>query len=154
MLAVIRASAIRAIALPISPCVTSSTLYCATALYSPKEGAELVCARINGEESCELAVVSEWTLDPGVEAINQGLEPFIVHMLRDGTTEKVWMDENDFEYTLNDQPTIWRRSEAPAYQGKNIPDCLMARVFAKDSQHAVKIANEHRTRMIASGEWK
>ena len=128
--------------------------YRVVGVYSTKEGAELVCARINGEESCELAVVSEWTLDPGVEAINQGLEPFIVHMLRDGTTEKVWMDENDFEYTLNDQPTIWRRSEAPAYKGKNIPDCLTARVFARDSQHAVKIANEHRTRMIASGEWK
>lgn len=128
--------------------------YRVVGVYSTKEGAELVCAKINGEESYEPAVVSEWPLDPGMEAINQGLSPFVVHMLRDGTTEKVWMDENDFEYTLNDQPTIWRRSEAPAYQGKNIPDCLIARVFAKDSQHAIKIANEHRTRMIASGEWK
>ena len=128
--------------------------YRVVGVYSTKEGAERVCERINGEESYEPAVVSEWPLDPGVEAINQGLSPFIVHMLRDGTTKNVWMDESDFEYALNDQPTIWRRSEAPAYQGKNIPDCLMARVFAKDSQHAVKIANERRTRMIASGEWK
>ena len=128
--------------------------YRVVGVYSTREGAERVCAKINGEESCELAVVSEWPLDPGVEEINQGLSPFIVHMLRDGTTERVWMDESDFEYTLGAQPNIWRRSEAPAYQGKNIPDCLMARVFAKDSQHAVKIANEHRTRMIASGEWK
>ena len=128
--------------------------YRVVGVYSTKEGAELVCAKINGEESYEPAVVSAWPLDPGMEAINQGLEPFIVHMLRDGTTEKVWMDENDFEYTLNDQPTIWRRSEAPAYKGKNIPDCLTARVFAKDSQHAIKIVSEYRTRMIASGEWK
>ena len=128
--------------------------YRVVGVYSTKEGAELVCAKINGEESYELAVVSEWPLDPGMEAINQGLSPFVVHMLRDGTTEKIWMDESDFEYTLNDRPTIWRRSSAPAYQGKNIPDCLTARVFAKDSQRAVKIANEHRTRMIASGEWK
>ena len=128
--------------------------YRVVGVYSTKEGAELVCAKINGEESYELAVVSEWPLDPGVEAINQGLSPFTVLMLRDGTTEKVWMDADDFEYALNAQPMIWRRSEAPAYQGKNIPDCLMARVFAKDSQHAVKIVNEHRTRMSASGEWK
>ena len=128
--------------------------YRVVGVYSTKEGAELVCAKINGEESYELAVVSEWPLDPGMEAINQGLSPFVVHMLRDGTTEKIWMDESDFEYTLNDRPTIWRRSNASAYQGKNVPDCLVARVFAKDLQHAVKIANEYRTRMIASGEWE
>ena len=128
--------------------------YRVVGVYSTKEGAELVCARINGEESYALAVVSEWPLDPGVKAINQGWSPFVVHMLRDGTTERVWMDARDFEYALNDQPTIWRRSEAPAYQGKNILDCLTARVFAKDSQHAIKIVNEYRTRMIANGEWK
>ncbi len=129
--------------------------YRVVGVYSTKEGAELVCKRINGaDDYSDRAIVSEWPLDPGVEAINQGLSPFVVHMLRDGTTEKVWMDESDFEYTLNDQPTIWRRSEAPAYRGKNAQDYITARVFAKDSQHAVKIVNEHRTRMIASGEWR
>ena len=59
----------------------------------------------------------EWPLDPGVKAINQGGRRSW-YMLRDGTTERVWMDESDFEYTLDDQPHIWRRSEAPAYQGK------------------------------------
>ena len=54
--------------------------YRVVGVYSTKEGAELVCARINGEESCALAVVSEWPLDPGVKAINQGWSPFVVNI--------------------------------------------------------------------------
>lgn len=102
----------------------------------------MVCDRINGEESYERATVAEWPLDPGVEAINKGLSPFVVWMLRDGTTEQVWMDTDDFECTLNDKPVI-------------VPlDCLTARVFAKDEAHAIKIVNEYRTQMIAKGEWE
>lgn len=98
--------------------------YRVVGVYSTKEGAELVCARINGEDRCESATVAEWPLDPGVEAINQRLAPFTVWMLRDGTTERCMQDDNDFEYTINDKLTIWRRSEAPAYRGKNVQDCL------------------------------
>jgi len=128
--------------------------YRVVGVYSTKEGAELVCARINGEENYEPATVAEWPLDPGVEAINQGLAPFTVWMLRDGTTEKCVQDDDDFEYTLNGSLTIWRRSGAPAYRGQNVQDCLMGQVFAKDSAHAIKIVNERRVQMIASGEWK
>lgn len=123
-------------------------------VYSTKEGAELVCARINEEKNYERATVAEWPLDPGVEAINQGLALFTVWMLRDGTTEKCVQDDDDFEYILNDSLTIWRRSGAPAYRGQNVQDCLIGRVFAKDSVHAIKIVNERRVQMIANGEWK
>ncbi len=125
-------------------------------VYSTEAWARFVCDRINGEESYERATVAEWPLDPGVEAINKGLSPFVVLMLRDGTTEQVRMDTDDFEYTLDDKPTIWRRSTAPINKGKKVvpQDCLMARVFAKDDKHAIKIVNEYRTRMIAKGEWE
>lgn len=125
-------------------------------VYSTEAWARLVCDRINGEESYERATVEEWPLDPGVEAINKGLSPFVVWMLRDGTTEQVRMDTDDFECTLNDKPTIWRRSTAPINKGKAIvpPDCLTVRVFANDDQHAIKIVNEYRTQMIAKGEWE
>ena len=128
--------------------------YRVVGVYSTKEGAELVCARINGEGSYEPATVAEWPLDPGVEAINQGLAPFTVWMLRDGTTEKCVQYDDDFEYTFNDSLTIWRRSGAPAYRGQHVQDCLTGRVFAKDSIHAIKIVNERRVQMIANGEWK
>ncbi len=113
-------------------------------VYSTEAGARLVCDRINGDDRHYLATVAEWPLDPGVEAINKGLSPFVVWMLRDGTTEQVRMDTDNFEYTL------------PINKGKVIVplDCLTARVFAKDEAHAIKIVNEYRTQMIARGEWE
>ena len=127
--------------------------YRVVGVYSTKVKAELVCTKVNKGYEYEPATVSEWPLDPGIEAINHGLSPFVVWMLRDGSTEKVSMCAEDFEYTLNDKPRIWRRSTALAYQIEKAADCLTARVFAEDARHAVKIVNEYRTQMIAKGEW-
>ena len=127
--------------------------YRVVGVYSTEAGARLVCDRINGGEHYERATMVEWPLDLGVEAINKGLSPFVVRMLRDGTTEQVRMA---LWSSSNDKPTIWRRSTAPINKGKAIvpPDCLTARVFAKDEAHAIKIVNEYRTQMIAKGEWE
>jgi hypothetical protein len=74
-------------------------------------------------------------------------------MRKDGTTERC----EPFEisgYDLAGSVRMWRRTQAPAYRGKpDKPDILQADIWAKDETHAIKIANEHRTRMIASGEW-
>ena len=75
-------------------------------------------------------------------------------MLKDGTVERVEPRSDLSGYDLQSKPWVWPRSTAPAYAGQNVPDCLNCAVWADDKQHAVKIANEHRTRMIASGEWK
>ena len=74
-------------------------------------------------------------------------------MLRDGSTEQV--NRRDLSlYGVGDVGhRIWKRTEAPAYKGKGIPDCLMSTVWAKSEDAAVKIVNEHRAQMIASGEW-
>jgi hypothetical protein len=96
--------------------------------------------------------IVEWPVDAGVAKINSGLSRWGVLMLRDGTTEEVWRQEVS-GYNLIDGHNIWRRSEAPAYKGKGVPDCLNASVWARNEKHAVKIANEIRTKMIAEGEW-
>ena len=129
--------------------------YRVVGVFSTKENAQAVCDRINKDESYERATIDEWPMNPGVEAINQGHEVYLVWMLRDGTVEKVKCESEgcDFQWALNDKLTVWRRSEAPAYQGKNVQDCLHGRVFAKDKQHAIKIVNERRTQMIAQGQW-
>ena len=128
--------------------------YRVVGVYSTEAGARLVCDRINREEDYEFATMVEWPLDPGVEAINKGLSPFVVWMLRDGTTEQVRMDTDDFEYTLDDKPAIWRRSTALINKGKAIvpPDCLTARVFATDEARAIKTVHQYRTQMSAKGE--
>ncbi len=129
--------------------------YRVVGVYSTKANAQAMCDRINKDEEYERAEIAEWSLDPGVEAINQGLEVYLVWMLRDGTVEKIQRESggDEFQWALNENLTVWRRANAPAYKGKNVQDCLHGRVFAKDEQHAIKIANERRTQLIANGQW-
>ena len=118
--------------------------YHVVGLYSTKANAEMAAAKFGGE-------VAEWPIDPSIEELRQGLTQWIVHMLRDGTTERCW----ESEY-LNSVATfsLWERTKAPAYAGKNVPDCLVATVWAKTKEQAIKRANEIRTQMIATGKWK
>lgn len=100
----------------------------------------------------EGATVAEWPLDPAVEELRQGYSPYIVVMLEDGTIERI--SRSDVSgYEVAGEVSMWRRTKAPAYIGRDIPDALMATIWAKDETHAIKIANEHRARLIASGEW-
>ena len=111
-------------------------------VFSTKERAEAVNAKVGGE-------VSEWPLDPAFNELKKGYSVFLGEMLRDGTVERCI----SWDYEVTPRMTIWRRSQAPAYVGKNVPDCLHGTVWAKDSTHAIKIMNEKRTQMIAMGEW-
>lgn len=123
-------------------------------VYSSRENAELVAAAINdsGQTFGDKAQVVEWTLDPAVEDLRAGRRPFIVWMQRDGTVERCeeWHVSG---YEVGGEVAIWRRSQAPAYRGKNVQDVINATVFATDEKHAVKIVNEHRAQYIAEGRW-
>lgn len=97
--------------------------------------------------------IEEYTLDPPyVDLKKRGYSIWFILMLRDGTVEKVIRREGDGYET--DMPLIWERTKVPAYRGKGVPDCLRDEVWAKSEKHAIKIVNEHRTRMIANNEWK
>ena len=96
--------------------------------------------------------IHEWPLNPGVAELNKGLWQYTVVMLRDGSTERI--TRKDELYDLELSSYLWDRPNAPAYAGRNIPAALVATVWARDDKHAVKIANERRTQMIANGEWK
>lgn len=122
--------------------------YRVSGVFSSRKNANLAKTALKDRDSH----VDEWTLDPCVADLNMGYQRFRIVMLRDGTTEEVRSDT----YLSQLEPSIWlwKRTEAVAYKGKGIPDALVAEVWAKDAKHAVKIANEHRTRMIAFGEWK
>jgi hypothetical protein len=98
--------------------------------------------------------ISEVKLDPEcLEWKKSGRIRYRVLMLRDGTVEEAKQSEAFARYDFEGGGTIWNRSTAPAYIGRGIPDCLTATVWATDEKHAVKIANEIRTRMIANNEW-
>lgn len=98
--------------------------------------------------------IAEWDLDPAeAELIRKGYSPWSVLMLRDGTTESTNRLDIDCYTVTSCSSRIWERTKAEFYKGKKIQDCLQAQVMAKSEAGAVKIANEIRTQMIATGQW-
>jgi len=117
-------------------------------IYTTKANAEFVRAVVGGD-------IVERILDPGLKEINSGLSRWRVLMLRDGTTESVTRNDTIYSRDIGEgnRINIWRRTQAPAYKGKGIPDCLKCEVWARTDKAAVKIVNEKRAQMIAEGKW-
>ena len=98
--------------------------------------------------------VEEYELDPdAADLIRRGYSVWSVTMTRDGNTESVKAVDLNASGISDLSSWIWRRSKAPAYKDKGLPDCIVSKVMAKSPAGAVKIVNEQRTRMVASGEW-
>ena len=98
--------------------------------------------------------LEEFELDQNTaDIIRRGYSTWKVHMLRDGSTEGIWKTDLNIYDVTHVGHQIWRRTQAPAYKGKGIPDILTSTVWAKDETHAIKIVNEHRIQVISSGEW-
>jgi hypothetical protein len=121
------------------------------ALFSSRKLAEDFMATITDGDYND---IEEYEIDPPtVDLMRRGYSVWRVHMLKDGTTERVERMGNDKYDVTNMGHRIWERTKAPAYKGKGIPDILTSSVWAKTEQQAVKIVNEKRTQMIAEGKW-
>jgi hypothetical protein len=120
--------------------------YRVVGVFSSEANAKQVAELVGGE-------VAEWPVDPNIAELNQGLHIYFVQMRRDGTVDRCEHQKIDAYGLTGIGVTMWRRSQAPAYRGQNMPDVMHAKVWAKDEQHAIKIANEHRAEWIASGKW-
>lgn len=126
--------------------------YRVVGVFSSKEDAQQIADAINDNTS-DKATVAEWPLNPAVNELRQGFTPYLVDMREDGTVERCEQWEIS-GYEIAGYTQMWRRTQAPAYRGNpDKPDVLQTLIWAKDADHAVKITNEHRTRMIATGEW-
>lgn len=98
--------------------------------------------------------IEVYELDSKVpDLIKHGYSPWFVLMLRDGTTERSERRDIDRFTAEYMDCRIWKRSTASAYRGCGVPDCLEATVWAKTGKQAIKIVNEKRAQLIASGEW-
>lgn len=125
--------------------------YRVNAIFSSKELAQ---EYMNAVKDSDYNEIEEYTLDPPTaDLIRRGYLVWNVLMLHDGTTERVTRTENGLYDVDAPRHWIWKRTEAPAYKGKGIPDALQSSVWAKTEKQAVKIANEKRAQMIANGEW-
>jgi|SRR6185503_5465278 len=120
--------------------------YSVVGVFSTEENARRVAELTGGS-------VAEWPLDPNIAEINQGLQVYLVHMLKDGSVEQCKRLELNSYALTTIGVTMWRRSQAPAFRGQDKPDLMQATVWAKDEEHAIKITNEHRAEWIASGKW-
>ena len=125
--------------------------YRIVALFSTTERAQEFMAAVPDGDYNEL---EEFELDPNTaDLIRRGYSIWTVHMLRDGDTERVTRNKPEIYEVTSVGHQIWRRTQASAYAGRGIPDILTSTVWAKSEAQAVKIVNEHRAQMIASGEW-
>jgi len=70
----------------------------------------------------------------------RGMLYYVVIMDKEGNTEEV---------SVRDCRDQWEEEWRPYDDNKHVAFCM----WAKDAQHAVKIANERRIRLIESGEW-
>lgn len=121
-------------------------------VFSSRENAQRVIDALP-EERHEPPSLVEWDLDPAVDELNQGLRIFHVLMRKDGTVEKCKQREFG-TYNLDEEHWVWKRSEARAYQGTpEAVDVLNSSVWARDTEHAIKIVNEVRAQWIAEGKF-
>lgn len=87
-------------------------------------------------DDIEEYVLDELPLHP------EGTFAYHVRMLRDGSVVEVEIENGNYTGTIEDR---WR----PHGDGETVGFFM----WAKNSQHAIKVANEIRSQIVASGEW-
>jgi hypothetical protein len=107
-------------------------------VYSTEENAE-AAAKIFG------GTVGPITLDPGVDQVRAGLSPWEVSMRQDGNNAFALLG-----YRPNEKPRGMYKIEAYMGFSKERLLVLHADVWARDKEHAIKIVNELRARLIAT----
>jgi hypothetical protein len=119
--------------------------YRVVGVFSSREHAQLVKDKLTA--MWDEPSIAEWPLDPCVEELSRGYTQWRGYMLRDGTVESMEPEH------LNHLPagasllSVWNRG----FLGKE--DCLAGTVLANDRDHAIKIFNEQRTKLIALNKW-
>lgn len=110
--------------------------YGISGIYSTRELAEEALGGEKDEDGYG-SRIEEFTLDPGVAELREGLIAWQIWMSREGNTE---------------------RAEKCGYRGVErsvevygLPRTLRVTCWATDKKHAIKITNEHRLQQLAAG---
>ena len=145
----------------------SYSQYHICAVYDTKEAAEYHVEHLLGRERDD-AMVEEYELNPHRQIVADRLKPFVVEMGRDGTTYAVCAKSVDsvvgaqdcfclsrtiYGSLVKELGALWPSREEGLVIAKQLPMVGMFHVLATDEQHAVKIANERRARLIAENGW-
>ena len=87
--------------------------------------------------------VEKWQLDTVSDKLERGYKFYNVTMQKNGDSE---VKQNSYDAYTTDISTF-------KYLHPTTIDERCFKLWAKDAQHAVKIVNEYRARMIADGTW-
>lgn len=114
-------------------------------VFTSVENAQSIIDYINkNEEWPEEYRIKPMQLDPAINELNAGLRMYNISMLENGDTESVHVRDKD-DIVMNN----WRVMKWP--NSNKIR--LFVTVWAIDDKHAVKIANERRTQLIALNQF-
>lgn len=111
---------------------------------SAKKAQDFIDAYVPGGE------IEKFELNPCELELREGWKYYCVEMERDGSAHVRTDGALDYikEAMQNESNLVLRHSGNNVFRTALETYCL-----AKDEQHAIKIANERRAQLIASGEW-
>lgn len=110
-------------------------------IFSTKELAEKFIESFN--QTYRNMSIEEWTLDPSENAIQTNKKAFWLRIDKDGNTRDLEWCDSAYGF----------RGETPSLSWTGDKVWLNIYVFANDDKHAVKIANEIRSQVIALNLW-
>jgi len=112
--------------------------YSVCAAFTTRELAEKAVIDLFGGERDGYCAIEEFVLDPKVRG-ESNEEFYIVGMRRNGDVARIFASS----------PSAWI-GDVDRVQN----DCLWAYMWARDKEHAIKIANERRTVLLATEQWE
>lgn len=112
-------------------------------MFSTKEKAQ---AFIEATHHGDVNDIEKYRLDANSEDIQRGLSPWRVLMAKDGTVRRAGLASYDFDSGCEWWCSFPRSPESVVE--------LSCTCWAKDEQHAIKIANEKRAQIIAMNLWR
>lgn len=109
-------------------------------VYSTEERAKVAASPDGG--------VTEYEIDVAFDLYDRGLRPFWVTMSYDGEVVKILKGEYSTETA-----TRWNVASSIPFgvRKTSVWDCIEVKTWAKDEQHAIKVASEHHAQVVAAG---
>lgn len=98
--------------------------------------------------------IEEYPLNPGLAEYHAGRRVFYVEMLADGTVHRT--DDFGWAWAKDFDPPHVTYQFGPFSSGHPmavVRFVMDTHVWATDQAHAIKIANEQRAQLLASGQW-
>lgn len=126
-------------------------------VYSTKAKAEAMLVWMNAHGmATDDGVIEERDLDEYVEMARLGYSRWDVRMHKNGDVISAELDDDDHRYSMEESVRIISQltfGGVRVVAEGGLPPHLLAEIWARDREHAIKITNERRLIMIAENQW-